>query len=273
MKLSLSKTAVAALFVCAAFSMVSCKGGAKAAPAEENLPSNVYKYESKGFQTYWINDNAEPRMNQASLFEGVTDEIIAELGIAEGIPSSMSTFLMKIDGKNVLFDTGMGGLLLPSLEAIGVAPENVDAIMITHLHGDHTGGLAKDGAAVFPNAKVYLSKTEYETMKGEEILAPYKDNVVLFEGDAELPYGIKAVSAPGHTPGHTCYQKGDVLIAGDIMHAVALQIAYPEFNARFDQDKDGAAASRAMILKMAEDNNLLLGGMHFPEGGVIDYRK
>lgn len=270
--------AAAALCLTAAFTMTSCKGGAKTAqPAEEvTLPDNMCKYVSDGFETYWIGDNAEPRNNDVSLFNGVTDEIVKELGLENGAPASMNTFFIKADGKNLLFDTGFGSegsLLLPSLEVIGVKPEDVDAIFMTHLHGDHTGGLAKDGVAVFPNAKVYLSKAEYETMGGEEIFAPYKDNVVLCEFGETLPYGVKAIEATGHTPGHLCFLKGDVLIAGDIMHAVALQMAHPEFSARFDSDPEASAATRVKIVKMAQENNLLLCGMHFPKGGVIDYRK
>lgn len=271
--MNMKKVIVALLCLGTVLSMVSCKGGAKAAAEEENLPANMAKFESKGFVTYWISDNAEPRMNQASLFGEVPEEIISELGIAEGIPSSMSTFFIKADGKNLLFDTGMGGLLVPSLEAIGVPADKVDAIFFTHLHGDHTGGLVKDGAAVFPNAKIYVSKAEYEGMNGEEVFALYKDNVVLFDFDDELICGVKPIEAIGHTPGHTCYLKGDVLIAGDIMHAVALQIVHPEFSARFDQNPEASVTTRKKIIECAKENHLLLGGMHFPAPGVLDYRQ
>lgn len=275
MKATFTSMAAAALCMCAALMMTSCKGGSKTAVEEENIPANVCKFTSEGFNTYWISESAEPRMNQASLFKGVTEEIINETGIANGIPSSMSTFLIKADGKNLLFDTGLGtpnSLLLPSLDSLGVKPENVDAIFITHLHGDHVGGLAKDGVAVFPNAKVYISKTEYETMGGEETLAPYKDNVVCFEFGDKLICDIETINAAGHTPGHACYLKGDVLIAGDIMHGVALQIVHPEFNASYDRDPETASETRVKMIELAKENKLLLGGMHFPAPGVIDYR-
>lgn len=248
----------------------------KTSMSQSGLPENVAKYTSQGFETYWIGDNSGDMKNNISRYTGMTEETIKELGFSEGVPASMSIFLIKSEGQNLLFDTGMGtptSLLLPSLSAIGVNPEDVNAIFITHLHGDHTGGLGKDGKKAFPNATVYICRTEYEKMGGEKILEPYKGHIVQFDFDDELTCGIKAINASGHTPGHTCYLKGDVLISGDIMHAVALQIDHPEFCAPYDKDPDVSIVTRKRILDMAKSGKLLLCGMHFPKGGVIDYRK
>lgn len=287
MRQTILKAGTMMLCLISAMFISSCKGGSKTSQAEEaeaqpqqqqeqTLPDNMAKYTSNGFETYWICDNAGESKSDVSRYVGVTPEIIKELNISEGVPSTMSTFLIKADGKNLLFDAGMGSdknLLLPSLKALGVSPENIDAIFITHLHGDHTGGLAKDGKAVFPNATVYLSKQEYEGMDGAKVLEPYNGKIVQFDFNDELIAGIKAIDGTGHTPGQACYLKGDVLIAGDIMHAVALQIVHPECCASFDKDIEASIATRIRITNLAKEKKLLLCGAHFPKGGVVDFRK
>lgn len=281
---SILKASAVAFCACAALMFTSCNGGAKkAAQIEEavELPEGICKYANDGFDLYWVRDNAESSKNKASLFAGATDEMVEELGLTDGIPASMSTFLIQQDGKNLLFDTGMGNMLLPNLAVLGVNPEDVDAVFITHLHGDHIGGLTKDGNAVFTNAKLYLGREEYEAWMAMDesrsaspkaALAPYQENMVLFEFDDVLPYGVKALDSVGHTPGHTSFLKGNVLIAGDIMHGVALQMAHPELNASFDMDQEKAAASRLKMINMAKEGKLLLCGMHFPDGGTVDFR-
>ena len=288
MKLLIKSMAIAALCLSTLLSLCSCKNNSNKKNQkmiEPELPANVRAYANEGFTLYWIGDNAEPRKNPASLFSNVNDEIIEELNIADGIPASMSAFLIKTSDKEYLFDTGMGNensLLLPSLESIGVAAEDIDAIFITHLHGDHFGGLTKDGNAVFTNAKLYISHDEYDAWigsgseKGADAKAavdPYSERLVLFNFGDELEGGIKAINSVGHTAGHTSYRKGNVLIAGDIMHGVALQTVHPECCASFDMDMEKSVAARISTLKTAESEGLILCGMHFPEGGIIDFRK
>lgn len=280
--------AIAVLCISTLLSLSSCKNNSnkkKQKEAEVELPSNVRAYANDGFTLYWIGDNAEPKKNPPSLFTNVSDEIIEELNIADGIPASMSAFLIKSSDKEYLFDAGMGNessLLLPSLEAIGVAADDIDAIFITHLHGDHFGGLIKDGNAVFANAKLYISRDEYDAWIGsgsergagaKAAVEPYSERLVLFNFGDELEGGIKAINSVGHTAGHTSYQKGNVLIAGDIMHGVALQTVHPECCASFDVDQEKSVEARIRTIEYADSNNLILCGMHFPEGGIADYRK
>ena len=231
-----------------------------------------------GLTVTCLRDNAEARTMPAALF-GASQEIIDELGIADGIPSSTSAFLVQKDNMNLLFDGGMGSpdsQLLNALDSVGVAPADIDCIFITHLHGDHIGGLTADGAPVFPNAKLYLASTEYEAwvnMSEQQAAAPkalveaYGDNAVLFDYDDELPCGLKALHTPGHTPGHTVYSIGKLLVVGDIMHGVALQTAHPELNARFDMDSTEAVNSRKLILSL--EDQYVLAGAHFPVPGFL----
>ncbi|MDE6289909.1 MAG: MBL fold metallo-hydrolase [Muribaculaceae bacterium] len=224
----------------------------------------------------WIEDKPGPSVNDRSLFPEAPDSIWATLDLEEGIPSSMSCFLVQTEGKNILFDTGLGApfsQLKSRLSEKGLTPDSIDHIFLTHLHGDHIGGMLSDGKVVFPNAQVFVNRTEAEAWKnmtdgkGDQataILNAYKDRLHQFEAGDTLDCKIISIPAYGHTPGHTVFQIDSILIAGDLMHGVALQTQYPEYCARYDMDKDAAVESRKRILKYAKDNNLTLIGMHFP---------
>ena len=227
------------------------------------------------YEIFPIQDNLSPRMMGRTLFPDAPDSLIAELGLEEGIPASVSAFLVKTDGNEILFDAANGApdsQLMPVLESLQTTADEVDYIYITHLHGDHIGGLLKEGEAVFSNAVVYINKTEYDAwmaMEGRQseglrnICSAYGERVKTFTLEDELPCGIEAVEAYGHTPGHTAYRVGDALIAGDVMHGTALQARYPEFSAGFDMDKEMSVKTRRAILKMAEEG-VKVYGMHFP---------
>ena len=227
------------------------------------------------YEIFPIQDNLSPRMMGRTLFPDAPDSLIAELGLEEGIPASVSAFLVKTGGNEILFDAANGApdsQLMPVLESLQTTADEVDYIFITHLHGDHIGGLLKEGEAVFSNALVYINKTEYDAwmaMEGRQseglrnICNAYGERVKTFTPEDELPCGIEAVEAYGHTPGHTAYRVGDALIAGDVMHGTALQARYPEFSAGFDMDKEMSVKTRRAILKMAEEG-VKVYGMHFP---------
>lgn len=218
-----------------------------------------------------IFDNPEPRNMPLALFGEVPDELVASLGIADGIPSSVSVMLLEKNGQQLLFDAGNGNedsRLLPHLQELGFSATDIDAVFITHLHGDHIGGLLKDGQAVFTQAKLYIPSVELDAWKEspqvQTLVAAYGERLVKFAiGDA-LPCGVEAIAAYGHTPGHTLYLTDDKLIAGDIMHGVALQLEHPEYCARFDMDKERAIASRKSVLERVKKEGWTLFGMHFP---------
>ena len=223
-----------------------------------------------------IFDNPAPRTMPLALFGDVPDELVASLNIAEGIPSSVSVMLMEKDGQQCLFDAGNGNddsRLLPRMKELGFSASDIDVIFITHLHGDHIGGLVKDGQPVFPQAKLYILSVELDAWtKSPEstpqnvkaMMEAYGEKLVKYTLEDSLPVGVKAIAAYGHTPGHTIYRIDNKLIVGDIMHGVALQMEHPEFCARFDMDKEQAIASRKAIMEMAKKEGLTMYGMHFP---------
>lgn len=273
------------LLFAAFMALTSCsskKTNDTAAPAEEvQAPEGTLsKTLSDGTVVTWLKDNLGDRLMPRALF-GAPDSLYDALGIGqEGVPASVSTYVMKSGNDIVLFDAGLGanggGQTVALLEALGIKAADVNYLYVSHFHGDHIGGMINDGQVVFPNAKVYVGKVEYdawmampEDRNGQvrEIMGAYKDQLNFFEFDDVLPNGVKAINAVGHTPGHTVFQKAELLIIADLMHGAALQMEHPEYNANFDMDKDQAAASRARILEYVKANNLMMAGMHLPAPG------
>ena len=191
------------------------------------------------------------------------------------VPTSVNAYLINTGSKLVLVDTGAGGLFGPTLgslqanlKAAGYQPEQVDDVLITHMHGDHVGGLVQDGKLVFPNATIHagqedadfwLDKANLEKASAEmkgffqgamASLNPYVEAGKFkgMKGNTDLVPGIKAVPAHGHTPGHNIYlveSKGQKLVLwGDLMHVAAVQFADPAVTIQFDSDSKSAAVQR-----------------------------
>ncbi|EJY9248006.1 MBL fold metallo-hydrolase [Salmonella enterica] len=207
----------------------------------------------------------------------------------------INTFLVQRQGKNILIDSGAGGVkgwgggLVKNLAKLGLQPDDIDAVLLTHAHPDHIGGLFNaQGYAVFPRAELLISRDEYDYLqddnqfanvsdrvKGNFLLArsvfkQYQDRLQLIDG-GEVLAGIRAIPLKGHTPGHTGYsivgRHNSLLIWGDIVHFPHIQLLKPDVTIAFDYDPQLAAETRTRILEMASSDHILVGGMHFgPQG-------
>lgn len=241
---------------------------------------------ANGASVTWIQDNDGEKLMPRTLFSDASDSLYNSLNMPEGVPASVSTFLVKVDGKYILFDAGLGsfgGQLMNRLAALGVNADSIGLIYLTHFHVDHIAGLvAKDGAGndtkAFKNAAVYAGKVEYDAWMNDipkndlqkGIMALYKDSLHLFAFGDSLPHGVLAMDAIGHTPGHTAFQLANLIIVGDLMHGYALQKDHPEINSNYDMDKPKSAESRKRIMQYASDNKLLMAGMHLPPPGFAE---
>lgn len=210
-----------------------------------------------------------------------TPEIIEKYAPNDSFPMATNVFLWQSNGKNILFDTGYGRALFDNLQSLQIKPENIDAIFITHVHGDHIGGLIRNEKAAFPNAKLYISKSEYNYGTNEsakKTIEAYKDRLQLFEpisdpyDDTSIYPGIKAFATYGHTPGHTVYllESDDdmLLIWGDLTHAMAVQMPYPELAVTYDSDTGKAVQSRLLVLRLVSAYNIPVAGMHIAYPGI-----
>ena len=241
---------------------------------------------ANGASVTWIQDNEGKKLMPRELFSDASDSLYASLNLPAGIPASVSTFLVKVDGKFILFDAGLGawgGQLAKRLEALNVNPDSIGLVYLTHFHADHIAGLVKNGDAgkmekVFKNAAVYAGKVEYDAWMNKipkndlqkNIMALYKDSLHLFAFGDSLPHGVLAMDAVGHTLGHTAFQISNLLVIGDLMHGYALQKNHPEINSNYDMDKAKSTESRKRIMQYARDNKLLMAGMHLPPPGFAE---
>jgi len=226
------------------------------------------------------------RAGNAGILVGADTDVLNRYIPAEGFRSSANAFLIKAAGLNILIDTGMGtgNIIVDKIRSLGVAPENIDAVLITHLHGDHFGSLQRNGSAVFPNAKIYISERELNYFTKTNVnqnaaaaLAPYSSQIVSFEPEGfdrgqEILPGITPVAAYGHTPGHTVYiiENGGekLLVIGDLLHVAPVQFPVPDINATYDMDAAASAAMRKMVLEYAAKNRMFVGGMHIAYPGI-----
>ena len=186
-------------------------------------------------------------------------------------PGSVNVFLLEFEGstKRVMIDAGFGepkGALLKEMKLAGIAPESISDILVTHIHPDHVGGLP-----AFPAARVHIAKKEYDAWRGDgsrKNLArflPPPERLVLFEYDTEVVPGVTALEYAGHTPGHTVFRLGEsVFFIGDLVHAAELQIARPNFCARYDKDPKKAVESRRNALRFLRGEWF---GAHIPFPG------
>ncbi|MDR0294807.1 MAG: MBL fold metallo-hydrolase, partial [Prevotellaceae bacterium] len=182
-----------------------------------------------------------------NLLIGATPEMLQECAPDGTIPNAMVAYLIRTPEQVVLVDAGLGTNLFDNLFSLGIKPEQVDAILITHMHFDHIGGLLQDGKLMFPNADLYISESEYKYWENEksqggerarQVLKAYKGQRQLFHPNqldsitTFLLPNIQAIAAYGHTPGHTLYllSSGEekMLFWGDLTHAMAIQMPYPQ---------------------------------------------
>lgn len=227
------------------------------------------------------------------------DRALARSGLSSPLETSVNGYLINTGDKLVLVDAGAAGLFGPTLgrlaenlKAAGYEPGQVDEIYLTHLHPDHVGGLASNGAMAFPNAIVradradadfWLSETNLAKAKKDDkpffegaraSLQPYIEahRFRPFEGRTPLAAGITALPRHGHTAGHSTYlveSRGQKLMLwGDLMHVAAVQFEQPAVTIAFDTNTRAAAAQRKRAYADAASNGYLVGAAHVSFPGI-----
>ena len=217
------------------------------------------------------------------LLLGVSKSQLKEFLPNGKMKSQILAYFVKTHDNNILFDTGLrDGHIVKRLAENGIKPEDVKTIMITHLHGDHFGGLVNEhNEAAFPNAIVYVNVVEraywVDDVKNEAVIDAlnlYDGRVKLFNFGDEVLTGVKAIDASGHTPGHTAFEVcNEVLIVGDIIHFPEIQLPLPEISVKYDVDPDQARESRKKILDYAAEKNFTIAGMHITPPGIYKIKK
>ena len=297
--------AVLSLSVTSAFSLVSAPALA-AAPMIKSQAPGYYRVMLGNFEVTALNDGTVD-LPVDKLLHGNATEISKNLAKAyEAAPleTSVNAYLINTGSKLVLIDTGAGaffgptlGKLAANLKAAGYQPDQIDDILITHLHPDHIGGAINNGATVFPNATIHVdnadedfwlskAKTDAAPADGkagfrdaQAALAPYiaAGKVKTFQGETEVVPGIKSVPTHGHTPGHNSYlvesngQK--MLVVGDLIHVAAVQFKNPTITIAFDSDEKMAYASRTKAFNSVDSKPIIVAAAHLSFPGLGHLRK
>jgi glyoxylase-like metal-dependent hydrolase (beta-lactamase superfamily II) len=220
------------------------------------------------------------------------------------VQGSINAYLVNTGSRLILIDSGAGvlygdccGKLLANLRAAGYQPEQVDEVLLTHMHKDHVGGVNSKGTMTFPNATVRVSQADADywlnpanKSKAPPFVGTFFDDAASsvapyiaagrfkpFSGDAELEPGIRAVALPGHTPGHTGYllesDSKDLLAWGDIIHVAAIQLQNPNASIEYDSDAAAAKRSRQTVLALAASKGYLIAAAHISFPGLGHVRK
>ena len=224
-----------------------------------------------------------------------TMETLKHDHLSSPLETSVNAFLVNTGSKIVLVDTGTAGLfgptagrLLDNLKASGYSPEQVDEIVITHMHGDHIGGAS---STAFPNATLRLDKRDSDHWLAAEQVAKGGDGAKAiaalvkgfsdagrfkpFDGSAggvDIVPGVKAFPAYGHTPGHSNYvaeSKGQkIMFWGDLMHVAAVQFPNPAVTIDFDSDQKAARPAREKAYADAAKGGYYVAVAHVSFPGI-----
>ncbi|GIT92502.1 MBL fold hydrolase [Jannaschia pagri] len=282
----------AALTATAALPLAAALPVAAAAPKQGPVLQNIRRFALGDLEvtTLLANTVTNPADPQTIFGMNVDAETFREVSEAAHIPSDVNQFfftptLVNTGESLVLFDTGQSGDGIASvLEAAGYATDDVDTVVITHMHGDHIGGLMRNGAPTFANASYMTGRAEYDAWAAREAenfqanVVPLAKKMTFLEDGQDAAPGITAVAAFGHTPGHMNYRlsSGDnsLLIAADLANHYVWSLAHPDWEVRFDMDKEAAAATRRAVLGMLAAEKMPMIGYHmpFPAVGYVDTR-
>lgn len=268
------------------------------APALGQQKTNFYRFMLGKFEVTIIRDGAASLAGPYPTFGADQfEEDVNELLTANHLPLKRfelpyAPVVVNTFNELVLFDSGNGstrrpdsGYLVEGLKAAGYQPEQIDVVVITHCHPDHIGGLMETGAPVFPNARYVCGEQEYDFWSPKSLLdadpglarraRSVQDNVVplapkmsFLKNEGEVLPGIRAISSPGHTPGHLAYHiESDgkrLLVWGDAIVHYVISFQRPDWPLAADMDKEVAGATRRKLLGMAAADKIPVTGYHLP---------
>jgi glyoxylase-like metal-dependent hydrolase (beta-lactamase superfamily II) len=300
-----SKRFAAALLVALALAVTDPNPATAAAPQHHDQAPGFYRLQVGDLEVTALWDGTasfDPHWLQGqTTIDGVVKALHED---AHMLDAADTGFLVNTGKQLILVDAGSGiwfgggalGRLVVSLRSAGYTPEQVDLVLVTHLHSDHIGGLTtQDGRRVFPNAEVYVAKEDSDFWLSPEIAAKASTDALpffqsaqaiaapyieankwhTFSGSEPIVNGLQLVPLHGHTPGHTGYEfssKGQrILFWGDTIHAQRVQLQHPEVTVVFDIDPAVAAATRNQLLAKLAREDIVIAGPHmlFPSLGRL----
>ncbi|HYG90559.1 MAG TPA: MBL fold metallo-hydrolase [Azospirillum sp.] len=277
------------------------------APATQQAPG-FYRMRVGDMVVTRIHDGQFARPLQGFIRNASPEEVTAALRDAylptETLTIPITFMAVQGGGRTVLLDTGTGGQVMPTatlgasnMVAAGIDPAGVTTVVISHFHPDHIGGLAgPDGKARFPNAEILVPEAEWAfwmddaaMSRAPEAMQPTfkiararfgaypQERIRRYGADAEMAPGIRAIAAPGHTPGHTVYTiasgNQQLMVLSDTSNHPALFVRNPGWHAIFDMDATKAEESRRRLFDRVSADRTPIVAYHFPFPGVGHIRQ
>lgn len=241
--------------------------------------------------------------SRSASLEQFQDALAADNLPRDGVGSVFHPLVVRTGGRVVLIDTGNGprstqagtGQMLANFTAAGFDPNQVDAVIISHFHGDHIGGLVTlEGVPAFPNAEIKVPVEEWnywlddanmnKAAEGSNLRNAHGNvrrvfgaipgkNLTKYEWDREVAPGITAIGTPGHTPGHSSFViasgSGKLLVQADVTSGIALVfVRNPDWFGGGDMDGPAAVATRRKLYDMLAAERMLMTGYHLPSPAV-----
>ena len=292
-------TAAAAFIGSASMAPVRAK-----APMQNTQAPAFYRFKLGAIEATVVSDGPLPMGEpKPDIFVGLSKDEFGKALTDNFLPTDnvvleQNALVVNTGDRVALFDTGMGtskmlgpdtGRLIANLKAAGIAAGDIDAVALTHAHPDHCFGLMTDaGARLFPNAQIYMAQADLEfwtdegklsndMLKGfvagaRQQLLPNRDRMVFVKDGEEFLPGVQAMSAPGHTVGHTVYivtSQGKTLCnAGDIAHHHVIASERPRLEFTYDTDGKQAVASRLRVFDMLAAQRIPFVAYHFTWPGL-----
>ena len=210
----------------------------------------------------------------------VDKETFDGVSAAAHLPTDAAQFfftptVVNTGAELILFDTGLSGAgTTAALAAAGYTPDQIDVVVLTHMHGDHIGGLSTDGTPTFPNARYVTGAKEFDAWSGtgnegfDTKMQPLAEQTTMIDDGGSVASGITSMAAYGHTPGHMAYMlESDgkqLLLGADFANHYVWSLAHPDWEVKFDMDKSTAAATRRKVLGMLSADKIPFVGYHMP---------
>jgi len=288
-----------------ALSPLGLRGASAAAPAAAAQAPGFYRYKVGAIECTSLNDGARSFPLPDKWVTNVSKDQAIAAAEAAYMPKGMVTVpfnpqLINTGSKLILLDSGNGmsaleatkgqaGRMMQNLAAAGVDPKNIDIVIMSHLHPDHTNGIrAADNSMAFPNAEIMVPAKDWDFWMSEENAAKAESNpmmknyfanvkkiytgiekkVTKYDWDKEIVPGITSIGTPGHTPGHTSFAlasgNSKILISADVTNIPEFFLRNPDWHVAYDADPELAQKTRHKFYDMAAAEKATVIGFHFP---------
>jgi glyoxylase-like metal-dependent hydrolase (beta-lactamase superfamily II) len=272
------------------------------APKLGTEPAYFYRFGLGDAEVTVVSDGPLPLGPPKGTFVGVSDDEVKKMLSdnflsPDNVVLEQNSPIVNTGDKLILFDTGMGtaknfgpttGRQQKSMKEAGIKPEDIDAVVFSHAHIDHIGGVVDEsGKVLFPNAQYYIAQSDLDFWTDEgkaggplkdfivharKNLLPVRDRLVFFKDGQEFLPGVQAISAPGHTVGHTIFMINSngksLAFLGDLTHHPILLLEKPRMQFSYDTDPKQAAETRVKLLDMIATNKIPVMAYHYAWPGI-----